>query len=1508
MDKGELKDDKYYKKARFEDLESIEIGKYFLYEKDLKDYFGDDEESIILLKRVFQKKYKITRTSSGLPRVPSRPEDKEEIIQLLQTYFKILRDKIVQKRATAGDSVSLRENIDGIQQIKLLINHFEDSTETFPYHMFKDYLDNKEYIKSTGDINKQMREFQFNKSQNERIRNLLRQFSMLYLKDKKQDQFDVRDPGVFSDRFKEFMNNRDVSKLPPILRDLLLLLDGKYSVVAENEEIIRDELYNPERVYAELDRLLNDIDKEVEQQKGGGKPVIDKIRGTKGLDEQVTTVVDYILEKYKELHKAHKQVILNKDQEYNMLDEVTTVKILDLEDKLGQAESALNAERAETSQLREQIAELSRKILEKNQEIESKNDDISNVRLQLKGANDNLSRALKNKEYSESEVSRFQSMLDTQIRDLNDKLTKAIQEKTDFEEEKNNLEAQLNELNPKLIAAVSNVAELEAEVARLNALLASKDADLSGNRRRIDDLEADIRSKAEDLSGNRQRIGEDSELIANLRRTIGEKDATILDLSANLASTRKRLTDVIGEKDALMAAYTRRRQLFNSRIARLNNLKRDLENKLKKCRDKLAKKLKEEQKKTSEKLDEISEQLEASNDSEIRGLLNRINAIQRRLDELSSSVQGLFEEIDAFIANVAELRGRLAAVTAERDALSASSANSAAAIASMQRAIDSLTESNTNLAGELREARKLKEECDRNLEALQRSIQSRAAQDTQTETGEIARLRRELESARAENARLGARILQLESKGAADNNTIADLSRKLADAQRLKQESDEKLSVEVAKVAQLTSTINSKDLEIARLKSEYEARIRALNREKADLSAELGRIKTENQGIQGSTRQAMDDLLAQIRQLTEENEANLAEIGVLNMALDDKLNEIAVLEAANENLTAQNIELDRINKELIAEVARLRSQEELFNNTQLQIASKNSEIDRLTQRIAQLTRDCEERERALKDSHKNELAALTRRKDEEIARKERDISSLRMQLESEKAEKAALTEANRRLEETNSEMNALIRGYLAQIESLRKKLDEFRLNRSGEPKPDQELPPPQPPNDDPTPQLQQAAWNIKFDNLFDSNNSFSLPFDTYIGDTGWVKDDPIYNMIKALLSKYYNNDTTNNLFLEPYANNYIKNSFNTDFRELIRSLENMKLMSNGKLVDLKNFASITSGFTIRGPFSDNKKDQRFKKLKKSINKILENLIDNLTDSTIKSQYKQKFTKYLQRYNAVAEKVTDMKGGGEDALFEYCSKIADNSLKEFLLEEPLPFFSLIQDFERDSKLEVIQPVNEEYILKLFIVEHLKNYFESKEMKEFYFHAKELFGKDRESIYNYAKMFFVLQEVINAVKSDERNIDVLRIRSKQYNSSFDYLNFTLESHEYDFYNVAKKELLNTKPISMAFKDNHIFLALTEKDDKVYDFNVNLTMTVSNYKFKNDIYYFNDSMVYLFFILSTHFYLQSENMIDSDEYKEVEEKLEKTVRKMKRMKSKDKRSIETLMKERKDFKESK
>ena len=338
-----VKENEHVKKAQFEDLHSIQIGKYWLNENDLKEKFGDDDDTIVLLKRVFQKEYPITRTNN-IPRVPSRLEDKHRIISSLEKYFNELRAKILEMKFKSGDSVSLRENIDALQQIKLLLDHFEESNETFPYHMFKDYLENKEYIKNSGDVNKQMRDFQFSKSQNERIRNLLRQFSLLYLQNNKLNNYDIKDPGIYANRFQEFINERDISKIPPILRELLLLLDGKHSVVALEDQKIRDEAYNPSKVYDELTRLLDEIDKDIEEQKGGAKPYLDKQKGTKGLDDQITSVVDHILDKYKYLRQAQKHVIVTKDAEYDMLDNLSTQKILDLEGKLIEAESNLSSQ------------------------------------------------------------------------------------------------------------------------------------------------------------------------------------------------------------------------------------------------------------------------------------------------------------------------------------------------------------------------------------------------------------------------------------------------------------------------------------------------------------------------------------------------------------------------------------------------------------------------------------------------------------------------------------------------------------------------------------------------------------------------------------------------------------------------------------------------------------------------------------------------------------------------------------------------------------------------------------------------------------------------------------------------------------------------------------------------------------------------------------------------------------------------------------------------------------
>ena len=72
---------------------------------------SSQDEVVALLKKVFQNKYPITR-SDGIPRVPATEEDKTLLINSLKFYFDKIREKIIEKRKTMGNSTSLRENIE----------------------------------------------------------------------------------------------------------------------------------------------------------------------------------------------------------------------------------------------------------------------------------------------------------------------------------------------------------------------------------------------------------------------------------------------------------------------------------------------------------------------------------------------------------------------------------------------------------------------------------------------------------------------------------------------------------------------------------------------------------------------------------------------------------------------------------------------------------------------------------------------------------------------------------------------------------------------------------------------------------------------------------------------------------------------------------------------------------------------------------------------------------------------------------------------------------------------------------------------------------------------------------------------------------------------------------------------------------------------------------------------------------------------------------------------------
>ena len=101
-------------------------------------YDGVDQDTIVaFFKKVFQNKYPITR-SNGLPKIPSNKHDKIMLLKAFEFYFHNLRYDIIKHKQKYGNSVSLRERIDHLQKIKILMEHFEEDKVTFPYNLFQD--------------------------------------------------------------------------------------------------------------------------------------------------------------------------------------------------------------------------------------------------------------------------------------------------------------------------------------------------------------------------------------------------------------------------------------------------------------------------------------------------------------------------------------------------------------------------------------------------------------------------------------------------------------------------------------------------------------------------------------------------------------------------------------------------------------------------------------------------------------------------------------------------------------------------------------------------------------------------------------------------------------------------------------------------------------------------------------------------------------------------------------------------------------------------------------------------------------------------------------------------------------------------------------------------------------------------------------------------------------------------------------------------------------------------
>jgi hypothetical protein len=203
------------------------------------------------------------------------------------------------------------------------------------------------------------------------------------------------------------------------------------------------------------------------------------------------------------------------------------------------------------------------------------------------------------------------------------------------------------------------------------------------------------------------------------------------------------------------------------------------------------------------------------------------------------------------------------------------------------------------------------------------------------------------------------------------------------------------------------------------------------------------------------------------------------------------------------------------------------------------------------------------------------------------------------------------------------------------------------------------------------------------------------------------------------------------------------------------------------------------------------------------------------------------------------------------------------------------------------MKVFEKTNEKYILQKFFDKLFKNYFE--DTKLFYYEAKQILQKK-----HYSKMLYDLYNVCCAINKSKKTIDVVKYDSKEYNSLYDELENLIQESNYDFYSIANKILPSNNNISLKFSNNNIFFYTNSNSfENTYVYKDNKFESEA-YDFNDDIYFINDKVLYLLFIINAYFevekYLEESPIIHS---------LNKYIRTQKR----NKKSIKKLLKERLD-----
>jgi len=885
----------------FDELPVVFIGIYSFDNKELVENFGDKETTpeklVSLLKRVFQKKYPVSRIY-GLPKIPSKKSDKELLIRVLQNYFDSLRVKIIRNRKKHGNSMSLRQLIDQIQHIKILKEHFEEDKETFPYHLFKQFIDNKDYLDFKDDIEQQISKIKIKKNEDNRIRNLLRQFTKMYLLQRTNDEFTLSDPGESKKRFELFKSSFKEKISPPILRDLIDLIEGKTKEIAleKGEDINYDALYNL------LIKLSNEFDT---IKKEGSTPLEEpttsfatmkggEFKFSKGekIDKSVDLFVHHLFDEYKKLKDSHENSLKEHSGELVAIDLEKDQEIAKLKRKKGECES--------------KFLELDSNITKLSDIIKAKDSEIS----QLNKLNDELRRKLEEKTSDESNCKEQLNALQAKIDELKLSSTSSSNEKDSLSKtllaEKEALLRQKQELQD-IIDKIR--AELELHKARIVKLCSDKKEALAGKTAAEEELTiANARIKALE-----------TELASTIplskhNEDMDKKEAEIVDLRADIAN-RVPIKDYEDAK-AELSAKQRNIDTKNAQIKKLTD-----EMKLLKVANAELNAMTTELNKLPNK---ITEQEVASTK-----LLERIAVLEAALASGTSENTRISSELKASMAASNALENELKEL---RKSLAQRNSEKAAALASALAEVQRLNGELGTLLVTNNQLTSARDDLTRERDALRTQLEAITLKSASADKNQ-----KEIERLNGEITIKDAKILEQSNALAAQVSEIASLKEKASQVDVLKglAQADastiENLKRELATLTTKCNALIKGQEGISKNEQALIEQLRTARKELEDANRSLG----SKDKIYGDTIKNLERQIAELMKTNEGLIRQLADCGQMKQNLARKEAEITALQSKYKR------DIESISAISISDLQRLEA------SYQKEIASQATTIARL---------------------------------------------------------------------------------------------------------------------------------------------------------------------------------------------------------------------------------------------------------------------------------------------------------------------------------------------------------------------------------------------------------------------------------------------------------------------------------------------------------------------------------------------------------------------------------